>query len=130
MDTKQAEDPLTKELTKSEEWPLPSTENRAQNEALEVGYLQSRSSTPHLDTAEIARVLTPGPVHPGISIRSRRGPPSVAHSLASPSISESGEGEDPSSVCSKFLPTFLTEATNISADGEISRSTGNPSRLV
>ncbi|KAJ5212478.1 uncharacterized protein N7498_004124 [Penicillium cinerascens] len=98
MDTTQADDSLTKELTKPEEWPLPSTENRAQHEALEVCYLQSRASTPHLDTAEIARVLTPGPVHPVISIRSRRGPPSVAHSLASPSISESGEGEDPSSM--------------------------------
>ena len=93
---------MAKELTKSGDWPLPSVENRNQHVALEVGYLQSRSSTPHLDTAEIGRVLTPGPIHTGSSNRSRRGPPSVAHSLASPSISESGEGEDPSSVCSKI----------------------------
>lgn len=120
MGTNQAEAILTKELAKSGEWPLPSlethnqhentehtqvqynmsVENGIQSENLEVGYLQSRSSTPHLDTAEIVRVLSPGPMHPPSSVRTRRGPPSVAHSLASPSISESGEGEDPSSVCS------------------------------
>ena len=122
MGTNQAEAILTKELAKSGEWPLSSVEthtqhenaehtrvhynmsveNGVQNEHLEVGYLQSRSSTPHLDTAEIVRVLSPGPMHPLSSARTRRGPPSVAHSLAPPSISESGEGEDPSSVCSTF----------------------------
>jgi hypothetical protein len=107
MGTHQAEASLSKELAKSGEWPLPSVESHVQEETLEVGYLQSRSSTPHLDTAEIGRVLLPGTLPPGISARSRRGPPSIAHSLASPSISESGEGEDPSSVCSNCSPKAL-----------------------
>ncbi|KAJ5160387.1 uncharacterized protein N7482_007391 [Penicillium canariense] len=105
MGTNQAEASLAKESAKSGEWPLPSVESHiesrvdshAQEETIELGYLPSRSSTPHLDTAEVGRVLLLSPL-PGISARSRRGPPSVAHSLASPSISESGEGEDPSSM--------------------------------
>ncbi|KAJ5131968.1 hypothetical protein N7448_006126 [Penicillium atrosanguineum] len=118
MGTGQTEAILTRGRAKSGEWPLPSVEthaqletsvlthvqqgisfqNRVQNEDLEVDYLQSRSSTPHLDTAEVVRVLSPGPTQSANSARTRRGPPSVAHSLASPSISESGEGEDPSSM--------------------------------
>ncbi|KAJ5289634.1 Major facilitator coppper-regulated transporter crmC [Penicillium atrosanguineum] len=118
MGTGQTEAILTRGMAKSGEWPLPSVEthaqletsvlthvqqgisfqNRVQNEDLEVDYLQSRSSTPHLDTAEVVRVLSPGPTQSANSARTRRGPPSVAHSLASPSISESGEGEDPSSM--------------------------------
>jgi hypothetical protein len=110
MGLNQADDSLSRELAKLEEWPLSEIENREghvqsqapgdfQEDPFEGVYSHSRSSTPHIDTAEIGRVLSPGH-RPGSYARSRRGPPSVAHSLVSPSISESGEGEDPSSVSS------------------------------
>lgn len=91
MGTEKVESSLAEELEESREWPLPD-KSHVHEEALETGYFQSRSSTPRLDTAEVGRVLPPG------FARSQRGPPSIAHSLASPSISELGEGEDPSSV--------------------------------
>ncbi|KAL1878423.1 hypothetical protein Plec18167_004495 [Paecilomyces lecythidis] len=91
MGTEKVEPSLAEELEESREWPLPD-KSHVHEEALETGYLQSRSSTPRLDTAEVGRVLSPG------FARSQRGPPSVANSLASPSISELGDGEDPSSM--------------------------------
>ncbi|OOQ81930.1 hypothetical protein PEBR_40995 [Penicillium brasilianum] len=101
-------DSLSKELPSLEEWPLSSDkshEGRVEGHASgelqegphEDGYSHSRSSTPYIDTADIGRVLSPSPGS-GSNTRSRGGPPSVAHSLVSPSISESGEGEDPSSM--------------------------------
>jgi hypothetical protein len=93
---------IAKEPTKSGDLSIASTENGTQDEVGEVGDLQSRPSSARLDTAEIARVLTPGSINPGMSHRARKGPPSVVHSMAAPSISETGEGEDPSSVCSPF----------------------------
>ncbi|EPS28344.1 hypothetical protein PDE_03290 [Penicillium oxalicum 114-2] len=84
-----------------EEWPRNADEpygsQRYQEDVQDLVSLPSRSSTPHLDRAEIGRVLSPS-VQPGRNSRSRRSNPSIAHSFTSPSISESGEGEDPSST--------------------------------
>ncbi|KAF7712668.1 Glycosyl Transferase Family 2 protein [Penicillium ucsense] len=70
---------------------------RRTEDSQELGSLPSRSSTPRLDQAEIGRVLSPN-IRPESNYRSRRNPPSIAQSLVSPSISESGEAEDPSSI--------------------------------
>lgn len=96
-----------------EEWPRNADEpygsQRYQEDVQDLVSLPSRSSTPHLDRAEIGRVLSPS-VQPGRNSRSRRSNPSIAHSFTSPSISESGEGEDPSSVsadCVRSQRDFL-----------------------
>jgi hypothetical protein len=115
MSPHQIGDSLSKQLPGLEEWPLSSDKSHEgrvaghapeelQEDPHEDEYLHSRLSTPHIDTAEIDRVLSPDPC-PGSDTRARRGSPSVAHSLVSPSISESGDGEDPGSVRPKNLKT-------------------------
>lgn len=107
MGDTQGTNSLAKEPTRSGDLSIASTENGTQIEASYAGDFQSRPSSARLDTAEIARVLTPGSINPAMSHRTRRGPPSVVHSLAAPSISETGEGEDPSSVCARLFPMVL-----------------------
>lgn len=139
MNPNQIDDSLSKQLPSLEEWPLPSDnshEGRVEGHASgevqdgpqENGYMHLRSSSLHINTAEIGRALPPGPC-PGSYTRSRRGPPSVAHSVVSPSISESGEGEDPSSVRPHNFQDLQSNTDNF-LDGEISRPTSNSPWLV
>ncbi|KAJ5974960.1 hypothetical protein N7481_008667 [Penicillium waksmanii] len=91
MGDTQGNSSLAKEPTIPGDLSVASTENVTQNEASYAGDFQSRPSSARLDTAEIARVLTPGSINPAMSHRTRRDPASVVHSLAAPSISETGK---------------------------------------
>lgn len=118
---------MSTEVVKSGVWPLPSPAGQAEREVLENAYLSSRSPTPQLDTPEVMRVLTQPVMEVGSSGRVRRmGPPSVAHSL----VSESGERDDPSSVCASSQSMYHMTILTHSIDGEISRSESNTPRVV
>ncbi|KAJ5825580.1 hypothetical protein N7474_002718 [Penicillium riverlandense] len=106
MDVNPQDGDLSNGSTKPETWPLPVGEDSFESEGrTEVAYM-SRSSTPPLVTAEVVRILSPTVV-PRASSRSRRGTPSVAHSLVSHAISENDEDDDPIAM-SRYLARRAT----------------------
>jgi len=87
---------------KADDWPLAVNGDQPDyGSHVDNANALSRSPTPHLDTAQLARVLSP--IDSQLvrnSSRSRgHATSSIAHSMGSPSISESGEEEDPRTVC-------------------------------
>lgn len=87
---------------KADDWSLPVDSDQPEYDSHgERANTLSRSPTPHLDTAQLARVLSPIDSHlVRDSSRSRGNVTSfIAHSMGSPSISESGEEENPRTVC-------------------------------
>ncbi|KAJ5986604.1 hypothetical protein N7451_010969 [Penicillium sp. IBT 35674x] len=110
MSTHPQDGDLSNGTPTGDEWPLTVTGDQPDyGNHVENASALSRSTTPHLDTARLARVLSPIDLQRvRSSSRSRRtATPSIAHSMGSPSISESGEEEDPRTM-SKYLARRAT----------------------